>query len=494
MPARPRTTLLVLVILALLAAACGNSDDSDDAEAVEAPTTTESAGTEQSPTPTSEASDEDKVDTPQDSDSEPAEPEQPDRHEFVPLDDVPGVSDEEIRFAVVGTKANNPLGTNILDAYSEGVQAYFDWRNSEGGIFGRELVVDRIVDDELALNLQRATELVAADDVFGNFQATLIASGWPLLEENRIPTWVWGIHATDAADKEFVWGHIGVGCPQCVFRQLPYIQTLSGATKIGVIGYGASENSKQATAGFRNSFETFAEETGAEIVYFNDNLDFGLPNGLAVEVSEMKDAGVELIAPTIDLNGMKTLAQELERQGIRDEVVLYHPNTYDHAFVAEADPLFEGDYIGISGFVPFEADVDIEQLERFHEFMAAQGAVPTQLSMTGWLNANLAFEGLLAAGPEFDRQKVTDATNAMTEYDAGGLGELIDWTRQKQPPTPDDPVTHGPAIECYSVVRVIDGGFETVADPSTPWMCWDRQDPSLSEPMWLARTTDGLTR
>ena len=31
--------------------------------------------------------------------------------------------------------------------------------------------------------------------------------------------------------------------------------------------------------------------------------------------------------------------------------------------------------------------------------------------MDGWINADLAYEGLVAAGPDFDRQKVIDATN-----------------------------------------------------------------------------------
>ena len=78
-------------------------------------------------------------------------------------------------------------------------------------------------------------------------------------------------------------------------------------------------------------------------MYFNDELAFGLPNGVGPEVTAMKKAGVDFVATCIDLNGMKTLAQELDRQDM-DDVVLFHPNTYDQAFVAEAGDLFEGDY------------------------------------------------------------------------------------------------------------------------------------------------------
>ena len=36
----------------------------------------------------------------------------------------------------MGTNSNNPLGTCVLDCFSDGVEAYFAFRNSQGGIFG----------------------------------------------------------------------------------------------------------------------------------------------------------------------------------------------------------------------------------------------------------------------------------------------------------------------------------------------------------------------
>ena len=45
----------------------------------------------------------------------------------------PGVTDDEIRFAAFGTNSNNPLGTCVLDCYVHGINAYFAYRNSEGG-------------------------------------------------------------------------------------------------------------------------------------------------------------------------------------------------------------------------------------------------------------------------------------------------------------------------------------------------------------------------
>jgi len=164
-----------------------------------------------------------------------------------------------------------------------------------------------------------------------------------------------------------------------------------------------------------------------------------------------------------------------------EDVVLYHPNTYNHTFIAEAGGVFDGDYV-VPGFTPFESDIDLEMFDRYFEYMDQRGVTPSELAMTGWINADQAFQGLLAAGPAFNRQAVTDASNAFTAYDAGGLLNPIDWTRQKEAPTQDDQVTHGHVFECLAPTVVVDGALETFADPSTPWVCWENADQSWYEP------------
>ena len=123
------------------------------------------------------------------------------RDEFVPLSGVPGVSDDEIRYTAIGTKTGNPLGTCILDCYVEGIQAYFAYRNSEGGIYGRDLVLNDPIDDELGMNQVKALDVISGDDAFGVFEATLLSTGWGDLDGAGIPVYAWGIQPTDAADR-----------------------------------------------------------------------------------------------------------------------------------------------------------------------------------------------------------------------------------------------------------------------------------------------------
>ena len=277
------------------------------------------------------------------------------RDEFVSLSGVPGVSDDEISFAAIGTKSGNPLGTCILDCYVQGIEAYFAYRNSEGGIYGRDLVLQEPLDDELSQNQARSLDVISDNSSFGAFQATLLATGWGDLDSAGVPTYTWGIHAAEAANRPHIFpSQPGLRCDQCSARAVPYAAQISGAQHAATLGYGATENSRVCAQTTADSIELYEDDTGVDVAYTNDNLAFGLPNGIGPEVTAMKDAGVDFVSTCIDLNGMKTLAQELQRQGM-DDVVLYHPNTYNQQFVSEAGDLFEGDIVTVQ-FRPFEAD------------------------------------------------------------------------------------------------------------------------------------------
>lgn len=401
--------------------------------------------------------------------------------EKVPIEGVPGVTDDEIQFSAFGTRSNNPLGTCVLDCYVDGIEAYFAFRNSEGGVQGRQMVLTTVLDDELTKNQEKALEIVSADDTFASFSATQVPSGWGDIADAGIPLYTWSIHPAEMEGREGVFGYTGVLCTGCTNRSIVYPGMLDGATKVATLGYGVSPNSKDCANGTADAVEKYGDETGMEVVYTNDEMAFGLPNGVGPEVTAMKEAGVDFVYGCLDLNGMKTVAQELERQGMGD-VHMFHPNTYDEAFVAEGGELFEGDYVGVT-FRPFEADAGDSQLADFQKWMGETGSEITELAMIGWINADLAYRGLVAAGPQFDRASVIAATNTITDYTAGGLIPPIDWTRQHQAPTNEDPATHGSKQVCANYVKVVDGGFELVGDAAKPFFCWDGSSTDWADPV-----------
>jgi ABC-type branched-subunit amino acid transport system substrate-binding protein len=444
---RKGSLAVALVVVSLLAAACGNSGD-DTKDSTSAPSV---PPTEPGDTTTTA-----------------------DLTTNVPVDEK-GVTDTEIRFSSISTINGNPLGTDIGNAYNAGIEAYFEWRNSQGGIWGRDLVLANKRDDQLGNNQVEAQAMIAQDDSIGAFVATLLFSGAADLDDAGVPTFGWGIHA-EFGGKSSLFGHVGVICFGCEGKAIPYIAQQVGATKVAALGYNV-ENSAKCVEGTELSFDAYGADAGAELVYSDNTLAFGLPAGLAPQVSEMKDKGVDLISTCMDLNGAKTLAEELDKQGMGD-VPMVHPNTYVHPFVRENADLFEGDFVSAQ-FTPFEYDIDSEIADAFFEYTDADSR--NELTMVGWINADAAYTALKMAGPEFSRAKMISAFNTSTEYSAGGLIVPIDWTKQHADPKAN-PESRSP-YECFAPVRVAAGEFEQYGgNDEAPWLCFDRNSEGLDEP------------
>src|SRR3546814_20002797 len=95
-------------------------------------------------------------------------------------------------------------------------------------------------------------------------------------------------------------------------------------------------------------------------------------------------------------------------------------------------------------------------------------------AVQGWLNAATAYAGLVAAGPEFDQAGVVAATNGIEDFTANGLMPPMDWGRQHEPWTEDDPSANGPAPTCVIFGQAVDGQWRPFAeDPSRPRPCED---------------------
>jgi ABC-type branched-subunit amino acid transport system substrate-binding protein len=376
--------------------------------------------------------------------------------------DAPGVTDSEIRVGGVAS-VTNPLGGTYGDAFN-GVHAYFDMVNRDGGIYGRRLVLASERDDNLANNRSEVQGLISQDDVFAVLPvASLLFTGADLLVRDRVPTFGWAINpewegsADDPRDNLF--GQNGSFlCFTCGTPVLPWLAGEIGARRIGLLAYAVPQSSDCAT-GVRAAFDTYGDVVGSEVTFVDQSLAFAVAD-LSVQVSKMKEAGVDLVTACMDTNGVVTLAREMRKQ--RLEAVQYLPNAYNHDFLEEFGDLFEGSYVR-TDFVQWEVEDKPPGLERYLEWMEARGAEPSENSLVGWINADLFVTGLREAGPDFDRQKLIDAINRLTDYSADGMLEGVDWTRaHTEPPIPP----------CQFISLIEDSRFVPVfSEPGAPFVC-----------------------
>jgi len=483
--ARTKSLLAVVAAASLMLGACSNSDD--DQPAAAEPTAPQSTVPEASdPTaPTAPATTKPDDATPDDTstadttadDTTPATTAPaagPDLGEFQPVSGVPGVTDEEIQFAVVGTGPSNPAGYCLLECYLGGVKAYFDYRNSLGGVHGRQLTLTHEVDDELANTQVRMLELIGADDVFGIFVASLIPAGFAEAAAASVPLYSLVQSGPAAAGHENAFVP-GLFCPDCLRQSVVHQAQLVGATKVATLGLGASQASVDCVSLTEQAVNTWGPELGIEHVYANATLPFGMPNGVAPEVTAMKDLGVDFISLCIDQNGALTIEQEMARQGLADVPVLLPQGYPDAQFVAANAELLEGDVLSL--FVrPFEADQTDTDIPQMVQAITSGGYTFNDQTVQGWINADMAVTGLLAAGPQFDRAGVIAATNAIAGYDAGGVFTRVDFTKQHTAYTGETMISDGPDTFCAALVRVEGGAFTLIGDPDAPFFeySWDR--------------------
>lgn len=387
--------------------------------------------------------------------------------------DAPGVTDDEIRVGGVAS-VTNPVGGKFGDTF-DGVDAYFRMVNDDGGVHGRELVLAERHDDEMANNATAIQQLLTQDDVFAVLPvASLLFSGADALVEAGVPTFGWALNpeweGTDDQPKANLFGQAGsIVCFDCPKPEIPFLAHEIEATRVGLLAYNVPQSAQCAT-GIERSFEQYAGPGSATVAFSDKSLAFGATD-LSVQVSQMKDAGVDLVATCMDLQGVITLAREMNRQSL--DAVQYLVNAYDPELLGEYGELFQGSYV-LTYFAPFEVEDRPPGLEAYLEWIDRVGAEPTENSLNGWLNAALFVEGLRRAGPEFSRQAVIDAINEIDDWDADGLLPGVDWTRaHTEPPEP----------YCVALSRVDGDEFvPAFGGEGEPFLCFDRDAEGPPEP------------
>ena len=217
------------------------------------------------------------------------------KSDFVAMSGVPGVTDTEIHFSALGTStAKNPLGECLLECFADGIEAYFAYRNAEGGIFGRDLVLDDPLDDELGKGQQLALEITSKNDTLATFLVPLISPAYAVFADANWPAYGYLTDHTAMANKTSLFSTYSVSAFDVPKVDHVYVAKAVKATKLGAIGYNVG-SSQTCVDQIVDEFKGEYADTGIKVVYSNRDLAFGLANCVAPEVTAMKSAGVELV-------------------------------------------------------------------------------------------------------------------------------------------------------------------------------------------------------
>jgi ABC-type branched-subunit amino acid transport system substrate-binding protein len=309
--------------------------------------------------------------------------------------------------------------------------------------------------------------LISLDKVFAVLPvATLLFTGAAKLADQRVPTFGWNIN-DEWGGSAYLFGDKGSYlCADCAYPTWPWVAKKLGAKNVALLAYGVPQ-SQQCSQGQKKSFERWPS---AKVAYEDSTVPFGATD-LSVQVSKMKDAGVDFVLTCIDTNGAITLAKEMKKQGLN--ATQYLPNGYDYELLDKFGDVMEGSIVGIQ-FTPFEAEKIPPALQEYFTWIdKTPGAKRGELSLAGWMDAQMLVEGLKLAGPEFSREKVVNGLNSLTHWNADGINSGVDWTIAHDKSAPES---------CFAMVKVQNKKFvPQFGQPGKPYVCLDNTTSDLPD-------------
>ena len=322
-----------------------------------------------------------------------------------------GVTDDKILLgqsaALTGPSAE--LGIQMRN----GIMAYFDYVNAQGGVHGRKL------------------ELVSLDDQYEGKPNTK-----KLIEEHKVFALI---------------GYVGTptsvpAVPVFTEAKVPFFAPFTGAEALRV---PFNRYIFHVRASYYDETEKIVEQVlstgGKKIAVLYQDDAYGLAGLKGTEIAMTKRGLKITFTGTVERNTIKVEnAVKTINAAQPDTVVMISQYTscaefirqmkmagsaaqfYNVSFVgskALSDALGkDGAGVGISQVVPFPWGLAVPVVREYQQLSAKDGHKDFNFSvMEGFIDAKIFVEGLRRAGKDLTREKIIDALEKMQDFDAGGF-------------------------------------------------------------------------
>jgi ABC-type branched-subunit amino acid transport system substrate-binding protein len=227
-----------------------------------------------------------------------------------------GITEDSITLGEVATISGPVPG--LGQTAVNGVRAYFAYRNSQGGVCGRELQLLN-GDDRLDTGQNRAEHARMADRVFGFVGGWSVADdgGAAVLDGTNIPDV--GIAITDqraGLPNNFSTNPISLTGGSGAIDVLQYMINTYHPTSAAVV-WGAQVTSRTRAQGFIQDLEGLGVNVSVQ-------REVAITETNYVPVAqEVENAGCELVITALEITGISRLAQAFQQVGYQPKVPYY---------------------------------------------------------------------------------------------------------------------------------------------------------------------------
>lgn len=335
------------------------------------------------------------------------------------------------KIVVGGVASLSGVITSDFAPIFQGVEAYFNMINDEGGIYGRKIDLAYKLDDasSSSQDVDQFRALIQ-DNVFAVVGvATPSFAGASVVISNDVPTFGMDINTQWNYAKNLFGqdgSYLSFAAPQV---EVAYLAQQVHATKAAVFAYSVAQ-SQQGCQGAINGLKEF----GIQIV----EQDINIPPpavDLTADAQRAKASGAQFIVSCMDLSGNLVLSQALHQIGL-GQVTQYWLDGYDQSALDNPanNELMQGVYLVLQ-HAPFSVGITDPQsypgmalyLKELNKYFP--NAQPSEASLDGWINADLFVKGLKLAGKNPTREKLINAINSITNFTAGGILAPVNWTQ-----------------------------------------------------------------
>ena len=334
----------------------------------------------------------------------------------------PGVTANSITVGTISTQTGT-LASNF-SSLIYGEKAYYAYINAQGGVNGRKIDYKYALDDggnPTTFN-QLANTLINQDHVFAVTGVATAFFSPNLFVESGIPTYGYNVTGNWApALNLFAAGgsvqYYPAGAPQVSFVARKTQQKPS----IAFIAYGIA-----ASADACQAEQAALQAAGYNISY--SDLKVNYPGStVATDVQRMKQAGSNVVASCMDVQGNVTMARAIQQYGLHMTQLWFSGN--DQSTLNQNQSLMQGVYFGIA-HVPFTASQSlypglklyVTQMKKY-----APNYVYDEVAIQGWESAALFVQGVKMAGNNLTWANVIKQDNSITSFTAGGLQAPVNW-------------------------------------------------------------------
>jgi ABC-type branched-subunit amino acid transport system substrate-binding protein len=364
--------------------------------------------------------------------------------------DAPGVTDGELRVGSISSLSGPVPGLAASSAAA--ARAYVAYRNANGGVCGRRVVLQE-ADDGTQASRYRTLVADMATKVFGLVGGFALGDvgGLEIIEQAKLPNV--GVPGDDRGTAVSTFFDVNPpyanpGGATGKFRYL-YEQGVRTATQVYLaVSQSRFEAERQAR---------LMRASGIEIVDVQElplaTLSY---DGIARRVA---NSGADYLFFIGDASGNGAMARAMENAGADLPFAEYFTFSYGEGFIDQAGRAAAEGAITWLRSLPNEEAGDNAELARFLEWMdrAAPGEVRDAFAVDSWVAAKAFFDNLQALPGPISREALVAQLRSVATYDADGMFGPIQLGAERQ-------------AGCVVGMQVQDGEWRRFA-PASGFLC-----------------------